>query len=147
MRNYKSKSGRPDNWHQHPQEDIGDSSPEVQGKEVITKVVGVTFEGRQEVVARLHLGEEILLYRDPSNLYDPNAIRVERHSGEQIGYLNRHLASAIVHRFDAHGGPIKGTVINLTGSSFGGYSLGVNISFILPDVGVGVEEESMTKQR
>ena len=95
--------------------------------------------------ARLHLGEHIQLRREPSNLYDPNATRVERLNGEQIGYLNRYLASAIAHRFDAHGVPIKGKVINLTGCSFGGYSLGVNISFFLPNVGVGVEEGSMTK--
>jgi len=147
VRNHRNHASRQDNWNQHPEEDVRGSSPEEQGKEVISKVVGVTFEGRQEVVARLHLGEHIQLRREPSNLYDPNAIRVERHNGGQIGYLNRSLASAIAHRFDAHGVPIKGTVINLTGCSFGGYSLGINISFILPDVDVGVEEESMTKQR
>jgi hypothetical protein len=122
-------------------------SPEQQGKEVIAKVVGVTFEGRQEVVARLHLGEQIFLRREPSNRYDPNAICVERLNREQIGYLNRYLAAAIAHCLDAHGVPIEGTVINLTGSSFGGYSLGVNISFILPDVSVEEVEERMNKPR
>ncbi len=147
MRNHRNRAGRYDIWNHSPQDDVRDPSSEAQVREVITKVVGVTFEGRQEVVARLHLGEQVHLRREPTNLYDPSAIRIERLNGEQIGYFNRYLASDIAQHFDSHGVPIKGTVINLTGCSFGGYSLGVNISFILPDVGVGVEEESMTKQR
>ena len=147
MRNHKSQAGRHDNWNQHPEEDMRGSSPEEQGKEIITKVVGVTFEGRQEVVAKLHLDEQILLRKEPFNPYDPNAIRVERLNGEQVGYLNRYLASDLANRLDAVGEPVKGTIINLTGCSFGGYSLGVNISFMLQDVDVGDEEENMTTQR
>ncbi len=59
------------------------------GSQIVTRVAGVTFDGRQSVVARLSIGEEILLKREPTNPYDPNAIRVECKNGQQIGYLNR----------------------------------------------------------
>jgi len=99
---------------------------------MITKVVGVTFEGRQAVVAKLQVGEEILCRRQPTNPYDPNAIRVERLDGKQIGFINRFLAADLAPRFDAQGEPVPGTVTRLTGSLSAGYSLGVWIAFTMP---------------
>ncbi len=104
----------------------------VKGRVVTTKVVGVTFEGRQEVVARLQRGDRIWLEREPDNPYDRDAIKVSRENGEQIGYLNRHLAASLNPYFQAYGYPVRGRVSLLTGSGFGGYSLGCMISFKLP---------------
>ena len=103
------------------------------GANIITKVVGVTFEGRQAVVAALKMGEEIILRREPTNPFDTNAIRVERCSGEQIGYIDRYKAVTLASRFDAHGSPIVGTVLQLTGGHSYGMSLGVVIEFSVPD--------------
>ena len=100
---------------------------------MITKVVGVTFEGRQAIVAKLEVGEEILLWREPTNPYDENAIWVERLNREQIGYINRFLAADLADIFDAHCGPVKGYVRYLTGGAQGRYSLGVQISFTVPE--------------
>ena len=104
----------------------------VHGRVVTTKVVGVTFEGRQEVVARLQLGDRVWLDPEPDNPYDTNAIAVCRSNGEQIGYLNRHLAASIIPFFQAYGYPVKGKVTSITGSGWNGYSLGVVIGFKLP---------------
>ena len=71
------------------------------GSRICTRVAGVTFNGRQSVIARLTIGEEILLKREPTNPYDCNAIRVERQNGQQIGYLNRYLAATLAPFFDA----------------------------------------------
>ena len=103
------------------------------GAHVITRVVGVTFEGRQAVVAALEVGEKIILRREPSNPYDTNAIRVERFSGEQIGYIDRFKAASLASKFDAHGVLIVGTVIQLIGGLSNGMSLGVVIEFTVPD--------------
>jgi len=100
---------------------------------MITKVVGVTFDGRQAIVAKLQVGEEIQLWREPTNPYDENAIRVERLNREQIGYINRFLAADLADIFDAHCGPVKGYVRYLTGGAQGRYSLGVQISFTVPE--------------
>jgi single-stranded-DNA-specific exonuclease len=102
------------------------------GSRIITRVVGVTFNGRQRVIARLTMGEEILLKREPTNPYDYNAICVERLNGHQIGYINRHLAATLAPFFDAHHSPVRGRVQYLTGSLSYGYSLGVVISFDVP---------------
>ncbi len=102
------------------------------GRNIQTKVVGVTFEGRQEVVARLQMGDKVWLEMEPDNPYDNNAIKVCRENGEQIGYINRHLAADIVHYFRAYGYPVQGKVSMLTGSRWDGYSLGVVIAFKLP---------------
>jgi hypothetical protein len=99
---------------------------------VTTRVVGVTFENRQEVVARLQMGDLIWLEREPGNPFDLNAIRVSRNNGEQIGYLNRYLASNIAPDLDRYGKPVRGKVTLLTGSSWDSYSLGVIIAFKIP---------------
>lgn len=104
----------------------------VHGRVVSTKVVGVTFEDRQEVVARLKKGDRVWLDQEPDNPYDNNAITVCRSNGEQIGYLNRQLAASIVPFFKAYGYPVKGKVINITGSDWNGCSLGVVIAFKVP---------------
>ncbi len=133
MSHEKSSPSRSPRLSTSAQEPKGFPALEGSGVEPITtKVVGVTFEGRQAVVAKLHMGEQIVLRREPSNPYDANAIRVERLDGEQIGFLNRFLAQELATRFDTLGEPVDGNVINLTGSSFSGYSLGVNISFTIP---------------
>ena len=104
----------------------------IYGQHIQTKVVGVTFEGRQEVVARLQMGDKVWLEMEPDNPYDKNAIMVTRENGEQIGYLSRHLAADIVHYFRAYGYPVQGGVALLTGSHWDGFSLGCIISFNLP---------------
>ena len=108
-------------------------APPTPDSKIGTKVVGVTFEGRQAIVAKLEVGEEILLRREPTNPYDENAILVERLNREQIGYINRFLAADLADIFDTHCGPVKGYVRYLTGGTHGRYSLGAQISFTVPE--------------
>ena len=104
----------------------------VHGRVITTKVVGVSFEGRQEVLARLQMGDRVWLEMEPTNPYDRNAIKVCRSNGEQLGYLSRPLAASVAPFFRAYGYPVKGKVSLLTGSSWDGYTLGCVISFKLP---------------
>lgn len=66
-----------------------------------TKVVGVTFENRQDVLSSLEVGTELKLVRQPQNEYDVNAIAVTLYDGTQIGFLNKHLAKALAPVIDA----------------------------------------------
>ena len=104
----------------------------VKGRVITVKVVGVTFAGRQEVVARLQQGDRVWLELEPTNPHDRNAIKVCRENGEQIGYLRRQLAAAINPYFKAYGYPVRGRVTLLTGGNWEGYTLGCIISFKLP---------------
>lgn len=71
-------------------------------------VAGVTFEGRQEVLARLHKAPGPIaarLERDPSNHYDPNAIKVfmgaQGSTWQHVGFAPRELAAKLAPRMDA----------------------------------------------
>jgi single-stranded-DNA-specific exonuclease len=100
---------------------------------VQTHVVGVTFEGRQAVVALLQPGEEVLLVRDPHNPYDSNAIKVVRQNGQQIGFLDRYLAARLSGKLDQYGQPVEAIVTLITGGYSAYASLGVVIEFELSE--------------
>jgi single-stranded-DNA-specific exonuclease len=94
-----------------------------------TKVVGVSFEGRQDVVAGVHEGARLELRRQPDNAYDPNAIGVW-YGSLQLGFLKRPIAARIAPNVDS-GERYTAEVTAVTGggTSAGGgaRSLGINI--------------------
>ena len=66
-----------------------------------TKLVGVTFEGRQEVIVTLEPGTPLRVVRQPDNEYDANAIALHEPHGAQVGFFNRRLAAALAPVIDA----------------------------------------------
>lgn len=97
-----------------------------------TKLVGVTFEGRQEHIAALVPATPLRLERRPDNPYDANAIAVLAPDGTQVGFLNRRLAAVLAPAVD------KGVEydIELTEVTGGedGKSLGVNVRLMRRDL-------------
>lgn len=94
-----------------------------------TKVAGVTYEGRQRVVARCSVGERLVLVRDPENRFDKGAIKVMRLSGEQLGFIRARVSrdgdsSGLAFRMD-RGETYQCRISDLTGGN--GKTLGVNI--------------------
>jgi hypothetical protein len=94
-----------------------------------TKVAGVTFEGRQRVVARCSVGEGLVLVRDPENRFDKGAIKVMRLNGEQLGFIPADVSrngdsSGLAFRMD-RGKTYQCRISDLTGGN--GKTLGVNI--------------------
>ncbi|MCL2332457.1 MAG: single-stranded-DNA-specific exonuclease RecJ [Actinomycetia bacterium] len=66
-----------------------------------TKLAGVSFEGRQGVIAQLLPADPLVLRREPDNSYDPNAIAVvSSRLGAQIGFLNRALSAELAPILD-----------------------------------------------
>ena len=100
-----------------------------------TVVVGVTHDGRQEVVDRLWPGDEVILRREPNNLYDRNAIMVLRWNDEQIGYIERGLASTLAPKFDVYGKDVKAVITETRRSKSyrGGYITWPIIKFTVPE--------------
>jgi single-stranded-DNA-specific exonuclease len=83
-----------------------------------TKLAGVSFEGRQDVIAGLHAGAPLELRRQADNPHDSNAIAV--HYGQlQLGFFNRRLAAHIAPLMDA-GARYGARVASLTGGGSGG---------------------------
>ena len=73
----------------------------LQSGQFFTKIVGVTFENRQDTIARLHAGQPLYLQREPSNVYDGNAIRAEDGKGSVVGYLPAGLAKEMAVAMDS----------------------------------------------
>src|SRR3954462_1757785 len=99
-----------------------------------TKIAGVTHRNddrsdRQKIIQKCQLFEQLLLDHEEDNPHDPNAIRVCRTNGQQLGYLNSGLASEIASK--AKKGYRFGVFIkNITGGRKKGESLGVNLLII-----------------
>jgi single-stranded-DNA-specific exonuclease len=88
-----------------------------------TKVVGVTFEGRQDIVSSLRPGEALELRRDAANLHDPNAIGVW-YGSLQLGFVRREIAARIAPNVDG-GERYAAQVTAVTGG--GTRSFGINV--------------------
>lgn len=64
---------------------------------VQTKVSGVTFEGRQEIIASLVGDEIVVLEAEPNNPHDPQAIAVwvlTENGSFKVGYIPRDVTHA-----------------------------------------------------
>ncbi len=60
-----------------------------------TKVAGVTFEGRQEIIPHVRPGQRLRLVREPANPHDPHAVAVCTEDGRHLGYLSARLAGRL----------------------------------------------------
>lgn len=68
-----------------------------------TRVSGVTFEGRQALIAQIDLSDPCRLEPEPDNAYDKNAIAVKvAHNGAvwHIGYIPKEIAAQIAPYLD-----------------------------------------------
>jgi len=111
-----------------------------------TKLAGVTFEGRQEVAARLVPGASLRALRQPDNPHDPNAIALHDSHGAQVGFFNRRLAGALAPVIDA-GVEYDVEVADVTGGD-GGRAFGVNVLVSRrPDANGISEQEAVAARR
>lgn len=90
-----------------------------------TKIVGVSFDNRQDILKALSPGTELSLKREPNNPIDQNAIAVE-FKDQKVGYLKKGLARHLAPLLDRdiH---YDVSVANMTGGKQEQH-LGVNIT-------------------
>ncbi len=93
------------------------------GDRIHSKVVGVSFDNRQEVIKTLRAGQRLDLVREPHNKHDKWAIAVYR-SGSSIGYIKKELAAKLAPLMDS-GVEFDCVVSEVTGGE--PYYRGVNI--------------------
>jgi hypothetical protein len=92
-----------------------------------SKLVGVTFEGRQAVISTLTGKEQLRVRREADNEYDKNAVAVDVLKGEEwlpIGYIAKDKNLEIAKSMDANI-PVEIVLSTITGGD--GKSFGVNI--------------------
>lgn len=95
----------------------------INNEEFYTKVVGVTFEGRQDTIRQMQATDRVELRREPDCPYDSYAIGVYW-QGIRIGYLNAKLARMLAPVID-RGAEYEAYVTRITGYEHG--QLGVNL--------------------
>lgn len=88
-----------------------------------TKIVGVTFEERQESIKSLVEGNQVSLIREPENTFDPFAIAIYC-DNLKIGYLKKELANHLSKNLD-EGIHYTGIISQVTGGDTKNY--GVNL--------------------
>lgn len=90
-----------------------------------TKLAGVTFDGRQQVIRCLVPGQQLRFVREPNNPYDSNAINVMTMSGLSVGFIAKDKNSQLAYDLD-HGKRFNVKVASISGGGFD-CSYGVNI--------------------
>lgn len=90
---------------------IDDSPPP---QMVMTKVVGVTSESRQQVIVRLKVGQRLQLRREPATRFDPTPILVLTRRSQAVGYLSGDLVASLAPSID-RGHSWSVTVLVVTG--------------------------------
>ncbi len=103
-----------------------------------TKLAGVSFEGRQDVVSRLASGTPLRIERQPDNPHDANAVALFEPHGAQVGFFNRRLAAALVRVLDA-GVEYDVEVTDVTGGEEG-RTHGVNVLVTRRDLDPAIDE-------
>ena len=89
-----------------------------------TKIMGVSFEGRQDIIAGLRPGVDLALQRQPDNPVDANAIAVA-YGNLQLGFLRKEIARHLAPLID--GGTLyRARVEHVTGG-VNGRNFGVNV--------------------
>jgi HIRAN domain len=106
-----------------------------------SKIVGVTYKNpdgsdRQKFISKCQLFETLVLDHEEDNAHDPNAVRVCRENGQQLGYLNTKLAEEIVLKSEK-GYRFAAFIKDITGKKRKGQSLGVNLLIVQADPGIG----------
>ncbi len=109
-----------------------------------TKIAGVTHKNRdgsnrQKLIRGCSVFETLELDHEEDNPHDPNAVRVCRENGQQLGYLNAALAQEVVSK-SGRGYRFAVFIKDITGGRRKGQSLGVNLLIVLAEPGVGDRE-------
>ena len=100
--------------------------------EKITKLAGVTFENRQDIIMDLKLESDVVLMRDYKNEYDKNAIKVLTNFNKeqiQIGWIPRDLASVLAPEIDA-GIIWKGKIYKIIGTEYKNKGILIELEYI-----------------
>jgi len=84
------------------------------------KIVGVSFNDRQDLLQNIEQNTPICIEREPDNPYDPNAIAVKLLTGEQVGYIPKTLALKLANITDYINIKISNVFKNLADGALGG---------------------------
>jgi len=134
VRNQKGESHDKNKFGQDTSRNINKDNYQP-GDFVETNVAGVTFEGRQNILQNLKIGESIILKREPDNEHDFNAISVNTENDLSLGYIRRDLAKNLAPIIDKRytGSVIFGVISSIYQVKNDPSIIGAKITFQLPE--------------
>lgn len=105
------------------------------------RVVGVSFEGRQNLLAGVRPGDAAMFVREPSNVHDPNAVSVQTLHGHSMGHIARKETSQFLQ-------PVSfGRILSMGPEHWtGNFGLTVDVQPGLPALTVDALPESLRGQ-
>ena len=98
------------------------------------KVAGVSYDGRQDIIASLTGNEPCRISPEPLNKFDPNALAVHiATSGGvmHVGYIPREIAAQIAPHLE--GEAAMADIAEITGGWDDGIAFGLRIRVEIPD--------------
>jgi len=109
------------------------------GETMHTKVTGVTFENRQDIIKDIKKDDDLQFEREPSNPFDANAVKV-MWKDKCIGYISRDFAKDITLRLK-QGYEYEIKVSEITGGTKDKPTRGVNILMTVTKEGDSTKKE------
>lgn len=99
-------------------------------KFAFSTIVGVTHEGRQEILRTTHNGDRLYLVAVTDNPYDPKAVKVVREDGKALGFIPAaHALKDKIHEVLSIGdGTFECYAYDKRGG-FSGLSYGMSVAF------------------
>lgn len=104
--------------------------------EYYSKLAGVSFEGRQDVIASLKGEEALRVRREPDNKHDPKAVAVDAQVNKEwipIGYIARDKNNDIASTLDS-GKEVGIKLSEVTGGGEKNYGVNIFLSYTKPKV-------------
>ena len=97
--------------------------------EFYMKVAGVTFNGRQEIIKKLKIGDKLRFLPEPTNPHDYHAVKVITEDGECIGYVPRERNERIFQNIVYDNILFKISVSAITGGSDANYGVNIRVEY------------------
>lgn len=114
-----------------------------------SKIVGVTFEGRQAVLSVLTGSEPLRVRREADNEYDPLAVAVDAYIKEEwlpVGYIAKDKNKDIAATLDA-GNDVFIKIGGITGGGSKSYGLNIYLEYIKAEAPVVEEATESTAEK
>ncbi|THH19092.1 hypothetical protein EW146_g2018 [Bondarzewia mesenterica] len=89
---------------------VENDAPKKEPRDELYCTMGTSIVGIQYYKGLVDTGEQVLLIRDPRNLYDRNAIQVKNIGNTQVGHLPRAIASELAPLMDRRLVTVEGTM-------------------------------------
>ena len=111
----------------------------------IMRVAGVTFDGRQRIIANLKVGEKLYFEPQPNNPYDCYAVEIFTTNRSSVGYIPKGENQTIFRNLLDKKAQYSVTVVAITGGGSYNYGLSIKQTLVKLNLMLLLQENNMRK--